>query len=191
MKILFIVGSLRKGSFNHMLADLAMKALEKHPGAEVRWLDYGDLPVFNADNTYPFGEAANAVREAIGEMDALWIFCPEYNGSIPGPLKNVLDYASLPWKKDNLSSGTPLMGKPVAVSGAGGKFATSRSRAELVPLLGRCGCKVMTEPQVGVALPASSFKDGLWTPSQDDIDAIGKEADAFVEFVRKTLDIHR
>lgn len=191
MKIMLIVGSLRKESFNRQLADLAMKDLERHPGVEVYFLDYADLPVFNADHAYPFPETANEIRQAVYEMDALWVFCPEYNGSVPGPLKNLLDYLSLSFVKDNFASGTPVRSKPAAVAGCGGRFGSSRAQAELIPLLERMGCKVMKEPEVKVSLPPQAFTTGKWEPDAQTEDAVKAEADAFVHFIRETLGIHR
>ena len=185
MEILFIVGSLRKGSFNRMIADAAMKDLEGK--AEVRFLDWHSIPMLNADWNYPFAESVNIVRNAIHDADALWIFCPEYNGSYPGGLKNLLDFASLTFKAGDYSSGTPIMNKPVAISGAGGGFGTSRAQAKLIELLTQLRCKVMEDDRVMIKLPKEAFTTGVWTPSEEDLEAIKKEADAFLVFARDNL----
>lgn len=106
-KLLLIPGSLRKHSFNKSLAMIAEEYLKTKPEVEVSVLDYSKLPVLNMDDSYPFPETVNEVREKIFEADGLWFFCPEYNGSIPGGLKNMLDYASLSYERNNFASGSP------------------------------------------------------------------------------------
>lgn len=180
MEILFIVGSLRHGSFNRRVADCAMKDLEGK--ATIRFLDWREVPLLDADYTYPFNEQETMLRQAITDADALWIFCPEYNGAVPGGLKNVLDIASLSYEKGNFASGSPLRGKCVAVSGAGGKAATKFAREQLTTLLTRCGCKVLKE-QCGFALPGSAFSDNIWEPDEKEQAEIRKEADDFLKFI--------
>lgn len=180
MEILFIVGSLRKGSFNRMIADTAMHELKGK--AEVRFLDWKNLPVLNAEDTYPFGEQAEIVRTAIKEADALWIFCPEYNGAVPGGLKNVLDVASLAYEKNNYASGSPLRGKFCCISGAGGRNATKSAREALTTLLTRCGCKVCPD-QLGIALPPASFSTGVWDMTQEEKENIEQQARIFLAWI--------
>jgi len=91
-KVLFIVGSLRQDSFNHQMALEAEKALAGK--AEVGYLDYSSVPLFSQDLEVPTHPAVTAVREAVLDADAIWIFSPVYNFSIPGTVKNLLD-----WKK--------------------------------------------------------------------------------------------
>lgn len=191
MNILIICGSLRKGSFNHKLADAAMHALEKKPDNKVLWLDYSDLPVLNMDHAYPFSDAEQSARGVVRDADALWIFTPEYNGGIPGGLKNLLDVVSLSWKPNDFSSGTPLMGKPVTTSGAGGKGGTAMAQKELAALLERCGCKVMKEPVTMIKLPPEVHAGADWQPSEQDLQEIDQQAQAFEKFVCQTLGIHR
>ena len=90
--ILFIVGSLRKGSFNHQLAEEAEKMLAGK--ANVSYLDYSQVPVFNQDLESPVLPVLAEVREQVLAADAIWIFSPVYNFSIPGPVKNLLDWLS-------------------------------------------------------------------------------------------------
>ena len=91
-KVLFIVGSLRQGSFNHQMALEAEKALADK--AEVSYLDYSALPLFSQDLEVPTHPAVAAAREAVLAANAIWIFSPVYNFSIPGTVKNLLDWLS-------------------------------------------------------------------------------------------------
>ena len=93
-KILFIVGSLREGSFNHQMALEAEKALAGK--AEVSYLDYSTIPLFSQDLEVPTLPAVAAAREAVLAADAIWIFSPVYNFSIPGTVKNLLDWLHAP-----------------------------------------------------------------------------------------------
>ena len=92
-KVLFIVGSLRQGSFNHQMALEAEKALAGK--AEVSYLDYSAVPLFSQDLEVPTHPAVAAAREEVLAADAIWIFSPVYNFSIPGTVKNLLDSLDL------------------------------------------------------------------------------------------------
>ena len=81
-KVLFIVGSLRQGSFNHQLASQAENILAGK--AEVSYLDFKDVPFFNQDIESPTPAAVAKAREEILAADAIWLFSPTYNWAIPG-----------------------------------------------------------------------------------------------------------
>lgn len=187
MKILLIPGSLREHSFNKALAKCASDYLNTIAGIETETLNYSDVPMLNYDNCYPFPESVNLIREKISEADGLWIFCPEYNGAVPGGLKNLLDFASLSYVPDNYASGSPLKGKPCAQSGAGGKMATAFAQKALSELLIRCGCQVYTEDIVKVAVPAASFKSGIYQPDPEVIKELHLEADGFIRYIHSVL----
>ncbi|MBY5035606.1 NAD(P)H-dependent oxidoreductase [Streptococcus gallolyticus] len=90
--ILFLVGSLREGSFNHQLAAQAEKALEGK--ATVSYLNIGEFPHFSEDLETPTLPVIATARQAVAEADAIWIFTPVYNYAIPGVVKNALDWLS-------------------------------------------------------------------------------------------------
>lgn len=112
--ILFINGSLRKGSFNHQLAQAAEKALEGK--ATVSYLDWAQVPVFSQDLEANTPESVSKVREAIQAADAIWIFSPVYNFSIPGSVKNLLDWASRALDLSDPTGPSAIGGKVVTVS---------------------------------------------------------------------------
>lgn len=91
-KVLFLVGSLRNGSFNHQLAAQAEKVLAGK--AEVSYLDIASVPLFSQDIETPVLPEIATIREEAAAADAIWIFSPIYNYSIPGVLKNTLDWLS-------------------------------------------------------------------------------------------------
>jgi len=110
-KVLFIVGSLREGSFNHQMALEAEKALAGK--AEVSYLDYSAIPLFSEVPTLP---AVAAAREAVQAADAIWIFSPVYNFSIPGTVKNLLDWLSRAIDLSDTRGASALQDKTVTVS---------------------------------------------------------------------------
>jgi chromate reductase len=156
MKILGISGSLRRGSHNTSLLRAAARSLPS--GVELEVYDgLADLPHYDADlDVDPAPEAVARLRTAIEEADGVLISTPEFNGSIPGALKNALDWASRPFP-DNA-----LRGKPVAVVGAStGLFGAAWAQAEVRKVLGIIGADTLThELPVGQAHTAFS-DDGL------------------------------
>ena len=99
-RILMIIGSLRKESFQRQLAQLAQEMLGER--AEVAFLDYTQVPFFNQDMEFPVPLPVAQVREAVSRADGVWLFVPEYNHSLPGVLKNLLDWLSRPNRTEKL-----------------------------------------------------------------------------------------
>ena len=113
-KVLFIVGSLRQGSFNYQMALEAEKALAGK--AEVSYLDYSAIPLFNQELEVPTLPAVAVAREAVLAADAIWIFSPVYNFSIPGTVKNLLDWLSRAIDLSDTRGASALQDKIVTVS---------------------------------------------------------------------------
>jgi chromate reductase len=138
MRILGISGSLRRGSHNTSLLRAAAASLP--PGVELEVFDgLAEVPHYDADlDTEPELEPVARLRQAIADADGVIIATPEFNGSIPGALKNALDWASRPFP-DNA-----LRGKPVAVVGAStGLFGAVWAQAETRKVLGIIGADVL------------------------------------------------
>ena len=153
-KILFIIGSLRTKSFNRQLANEAKNVIGNR--AEVSELDYSALPLLSQDIEQPETAVVAQIRKTVSDADAIWIFTPEYNLSYPGHLKNLLDWLSRPVIPMDYGTPTCINGKPVAISGAGGKAATASSRAKLTELLAFIKAEVIPE-QIGIAVPAEAW----------------------------------
>jgi chromate reductase len=138
MRVLGISGSLRHGSYNTALLREAAELvpagveLELYEGLEL-------LPPYNEDDDSEDGPVEGArLRAAIEDADALLVATPEYNGSIPGALKNALDWVSRPIAE------TPIRSKPVAVIGAStGAFGGVWAQRELKKVLGLMGARVL------------------------------------------------
>ncbi|MBV9312303.1 MAG: NAD(P)H-dependent oxidoreductase [Pseudonocardia sp.] len=137
MQILGIVGSLRRGSYNRMLLQAA-SALAPTATELIEWAGLREVPPFCEDDEERATPAVHALRAAIAAADAVLVVTPEYNGSLPGQLKNVLDWASRPFP-DNV-----LRGKPVAVIGASPSLGgAGRAQAEARTVLARIGARVL------------------------------------------------
>jgi chromate reductase len=138
MRVLGISGSLRSGSHNTNLLRVAAQVVP--PPHELEIFDgLKDVPPYDADeDTDPAPEAVKGLRDAIAEADAVLIATPEYNSSLPGQLKNALDWASRPFP------GNALRNKPVAVIGAStGMFGAVWAQAEARKVLGATGARVV------------------------------------------------
>lgn len=112
--ILFIVGSLRQGSFNHQMAQKAESLLEGK--ATVTYLDYKGIPMMNQDLETPTLPAVQAARDAVLAADAIWIFSPVYNFAIPGVVKNLIDWLSRALDLSETRGPSALQDKIVTVS---------------------------------------------------------------------------
>jgi chromate reductase, NAD(P)H dehydrogenase (quinone) len=138
MRVLGISGSLRRHSFNTELLQAAAALLP--PGAVLEPFDgLKAIPPYDADDDRePAPEPVRRLRAAIDAADAVLIATPEYNASIPGVLKNALDWASRPHATN------VLRGKPVAVVGAStGMFGAVWAQAEARKVLGTIGARVI------------------------------------------------
>jgi chromate reductase, NAD(P)H dehydrogenase (quinone) len=139
MRVLGISGSLRRDSLNSALLRAAAERLPA--GAElVAFERLREIPLYDADveASEPTPDAVRELREALREADAVLIATPEYNHSIPGALKNALDWASRPAGESALS------GTPAAVVGAStGIFGAVWAQAELRKVLGAMGARVV------------------------------------------------
>ena len=182
-KILFIIGSLRKESFNKKLAEEVEQMLTGR--ATVEYLDYSDVPMMNQDIEFPAPEAVMRVRERVAEADALWIFSPEYNYSYPGHLKNLIDWLSRPLAAGDRETPLAINGKKVALSGTGGAAATAKCREKLTELLTLPFIKadVMTEPQTGIQLNMEAWTEGRMMLTDAQKESLRLQVNAFLEYI--------
>lgn len=147
-----ISGSLRKGSYNTLLLHTAAGLLPEHTTMEVASI--AELPLYNADMDLPAAErpaVINSFRDQLSKADGLVIVSPEYNYSIPGGLKNAIDWASR-------GEDSPLLRKPVAVMGATpGMWGTARLQLAFQPVFLFLDMKPVFKPEVLIAQAKSKF----------------------------------
>jgi chromate reductase, NAD(P)H dehydrogenase (quinone) len=150
IRILGLSGSLRNGSANSGLLRAAGELLPDDVTLET--FDLSAIPLYNADHD---GEAApqavRSLKASIAAADALLIATPEYNYSIPGVLKNAIDWASRPPKD------SPLDGKPLAIMGAGGVMGTVRAQMALRQVAVFTNMHVLNRPEVLISRAWEKF----------------------------------
>ncbi|MBR5918441.1 MAG: NAD(P)H-dependent oxidoreductase, partial [Prevotella sp.] len=139
-----------------------------------------DLPLLSQDIEQPVPAAVARVRQAVGEADALWIFTPEYNGSYPSHLKNLLDWLSRPVKPMDYATPTCINGKRVAISGAGGKAATANCRAKLTELLTFIKADVLPE-QTGIALSGEAWSTDILVLTDEQKTQLKKQVESVLQ----------
>lgn len=179
--VLFIVGSMRKQSFNRQLAKVAESMISNR--CNVKYLDFSDIPMMNQDIETSVPTSVARVRKEVVEADALWIFTPEYNFSYPGVLKNLLDWLSRPMDMSDFQNPSAAFGKKVAICGAGGKNRTQSCRAKLTELLDFMKMELMHEPQTGIALGLEAWTKGEFILSDEQRAELQSQAEAFCSFI--------
>ena len=150
IKVLTLVGSLRAASVNRQLAELAAESAPDGVTLTI-YEGLGDLPFYNEDiDTEDAPAAVVALREAAAQADAALVVTPEYNGSIPGVLKNAIDWLSRPFGNGALN------GKPVAVIGSAlGQYGGVWAHDETRKSFGIAGPRVVES--IKLSVPAKSL----------------------------------
>jgi NAD(P)H-dependent FMN reductase len=149
-KVLVLLGSLRKASINRQLAELAIESAPD--GVSLTLFDrLGELPFYNEDiDNGGVAEPVVALRAAAADADAALVVTPEYNGSIPGVLKNAIDWLSRPF------GNSALKGKPLAVIGTAlGQYGGVWAHDETRKSFGIAGPRVVEDLKLSV--PAKTF----------------------------------
>jgi chromate reductase len=152
LKILGIAGSLRKRSYNRATLVAAQQLTPE--GAEIEIFDLEGIPLFNQDNEHePVGRVME-FKAKIRAADAILFATPEYNYSVPGVLKNAIDWASRP-PGDNAWAG-----KPVAIMGAsGGPLGTARAQYHLRQMFVTLDMKAVNKPEVMIGSAKERFDE--------------------------------
>ena len=149
VKIAIIVGSLRKESINLKLARAVAKLGEAEFESTIAPIN--DLPLYDQDLEKQFPPAAEKLKTQIEQADAVLIVTPEYNRSMPGSLKNAIDWASRPYGKNAFAK------KAVALIGASpGSIGTACAQQSLRPIFGYLDAMLFGQPEVYI-----QFKEGL------------------------------
>ncbi|MDG6347217.1 NAD(P)H-dependent oxidoreductase [Luteimonas sp. 8-5] len=135
-KVGYLVGSLAKESINRKLAGALVKLAP--PGMEMTEIPIRDLPLYSYDYDADYPQVARDFKQAIADVDAVLFVTPEYNRSIPGALKNAIDWASRPWGQNSFAR------KPSGVIGASpGSIGTAVAQQQLRGVLCFCNSPLM------------------------------------------------
>lgn len=168
IKVLVLVGSLRAASVNRQLAEVAVESAPDGVALTI-YEGLGDLPFYNEDLDTEDAPAAVAdLRAAAADADATLVVTPEYNGSIPGVLKNAIDWLSRPYGNGALNN------KPLAVIGAAlGQYGGVWAHDETRKSFGIAGPRVVES--ISLSLPTPTF-DGKHPREVADVAAAVREA---------------
>jgi chromate reductase len=147
----YFVGSLSSTSINRTLSQALIRLAPKD--LQFTELPIGSLPLYSPDFDRDFPAEPRALKEAIAGSDAVLFITPEYNRSIPGALKNAIDWASRPWGNNSFDH------MPAAMIGASpGQIGTAVAQQSLRAVLAFCNARQMTAPEAYI-----SFRPGLFT----------------------------
>jgi chromate reductase len=136
----YFVGSLSSTSINRVLSKALINLAPDD--LEFTEIPIGDLPLYSADYDADYPPVASALKDAIAQADALLFVTPEYNRSIPGALKNAIDWASRPWGHNSFHH------IPAGVIGASvGAIGTAVAQQSLRAVLSFCNARQMTSPE--------------------------------------------
>ena len=150
INILGIAGSLRRESYNLWLLNAAQTLLP--PDTQLKILGLHGIPPFNQDEERNPVAQVTAFKQAVRAADALLIATPEYNYSIPGGLKNAIDWASRPY------GDSAWTGKPAAIMGASiGAFGTARAQYHLRQVFVFLNMHALNQPEVMIANASQNF----------------------------------
>ncbi|WP_425309604.1 NADPH-dependent FMN reductase [Ammonicoccus fulvus] len=143
------IGSLSSKSINRKLAQALMKMGAE--GVEFVEIPIKDLPLYNHDFDADYPAEGKALKDAIASVQAVLFVSPEYNRSIPGALKNAIDWASRPWGQNSFDH------KPAAIIGASiGAIGTAVAQQSLRAVMAFCNARLLTSPEAYI-----HFTDGL------------------------------
>ena len=180
--VLLIVGSFRKNSFNQTVADYIAEELKKD--VNVEFLNYRDVPLLEQDTEFPAPQSIKDVREQVGKADAVWVVSPEYNGSYPAVLKNLLDWLSRPLVAFDRETPTVIAGKPVTVSSIAGSTEGKFVRQNLSTLFSYIRMNPMEGTGTGLIAPAEAWETGILNLTDDHKEALKKQVKEFLEFIK-------
>lgn len=159
----YFVGSLAKASINRKLAAALVRVAP--PGLTMQEIPIRDLPLYSYDYDKAYPPAGQALKDAIARVDAVLFVTPEYNRSIPGALKNAIDWASRPWGSNSFSR------KPSGIIGTSpGKIGTAVAQQHLRSILAFCNSPLMNAIEAYIEFtPGLIADDGTITvPSTEE-----------------------
>ncbi len=149
-KVGYFVGSLSSTSINRELSKALIQLAPDD--LEFTEIPIGDLPLYSPDHDADFPPEARALKKAIADSDAILFVTPEYNRSIPGALKNAIDWASRPWGENSFDQ------MAAAVIGTSpGQLGTALAQQSLRGVLSYCNARQMTAPEAYIEYAPETF----------------------------------
>ena len=182
-RIGIIVGSVADSSINLQVAKV-LPTLVQDRDVEFEFLDFTDLPIYDYEMDADYPAEGKAWKAAIEAVDGVIIVTPEYSRSIPGGLKNALDWASRPWGQNSFA------GKPVAIMGASISAAgTAMAQQHLRAILAHFDAPTMGQPETFFLYDASAFGADGTLQDEAQLGILRNFTEAAVDHVEKHLRI--
>lgn len=178
----YFVGSLSSTSINRRLATALIKLA--NPQATFTEIPIKDLPLYSPDYDPDYPAQGRALKEAIEASDAVLFVTPEYNRSIPGALKNAIDWASRPWGQNSFDH------KPTGIIGASiGGIGTAVAQQSLRGVMAFCNARQMTSPEAYVHMTEGLIDDEGNVTNEDTKEFLQGYMDEFHEHVVRVLTV--
>lgn len=178
----YMVGSLAKGSINRKLAKALVKLAP--PELALQEIAIGELPLYSYDYDADYPEVARRFKQAIAEVDAVLFVTPEYNRSIPGALKNAIDWASRPWGQNSFSR------KPSGVVGTSpGSIGTAVAQQQLRGVLCFCNSPLMNTMEAYIQFTPDLIDDDGNVSNPGTAEFLRKYMREYAAFVERVLTV--
>lgn len=178
----YFVGSLSSTSINRRLANALVKL--GNADATFTEIPIKDLPLYSADFDADYPAEGRALKDAIAGADALLFVTPEYNRSIPGALKNAIDWASRPWGQNSFDH------KPTGIIGASiGGIGTAVAQQSLRGVMAFCNARQMTAPEAYIQMTEGLIDDDGNVTNEDTKAFLQAYMDEFHEHVVRVLTV--
>ncbi|MFB7574969.1 NADPH-dependent FMN reductase [Streptomyces sp. NPDC056165] len=181
-KVGYIVGSLAIHSINRTLSKALIRLAP--PDLEFNEIPIGDLPLYSYDYDSDFPSEGRRLKTAISSADAILFVTPEYNRSIPGALKNAIDWASRPWGDNSFTH------KPSAVIGASpGAIGTAIAQQSLRSVLSYCNSPQMNAPEAYIRFNPEVFTDDGQVTNSDTEQFLQRFMEEFRDHIVRVLSV--
>ncbi|HNP37784.1 MAG TPA: NADPH-dependent FMN reductase [Woeseiaceae bacterium] len=179
----YFVGSLAKESINRKLAKaLVLLAPEE---LQMREITFRDLPLYSYDYDAEYPKIARDFKAAIAGVDAVLFVTPEYNRSIPGGLKNAIDWASRPYGKNSFTR------KPSAIIGTSpGAIGTAVGQQHLKTILSFCNSPMMNAIEAYIQFTSNLISDNGEVSSESTEKFLRDYMEEFLDFIRRVLTVY-
>jgi chromate reductase len=178
----YFVGSLASASINRTLSRALIRLAPST--LEFREIPIGDLPLYNRDYDDDYPPEGRALKDAIAAVDAVLFVTPEYNRSIPGSLKNAIDWASRPYGQNSFAR------KPSAVIGASpGALGTAVAQQSLRSVLSFCNSPQMNAPEAYIQFEPGVFADDGEVTDESTAAFLREYMTAFETFICRVLTV--
>lgn len=182
-KVGYFVGSLAKGSINRKLAKALVRLAPDR--LEMREIGFGDLPLYNRDFDADYPKVARDFKDAIAAVDAMLFVTPEYNRSIPGGLKNAIDWASRPWGQNSFTR------KPSGIIGASpGAIGTAVGQQHLKSILSFCNSPMMNAIEAYIQFTPDLISDDGEVSVASTEEFLRNYMNEFGAFIERVLSVY-